>query len=467
MSEPAATGRKIFTLAEVARSIERVIRKNFTGSYWVKAEIARMNFYPKSGHCYPDLVEKKDGKVIAQMHATIWASYYAALTRKFKDATKEALRDGMTVLFLAKVEFHASHGLQLNILDIDTDFSLGQMAREKMETIERLKKEGIFDCNKKLALALLPKRIAIISVQTSKGYHDLMSILEDKQRGYKFSHLLFPALLQGDHAVQSICNQLWTIRRYANCFDAALIIRGGGGDIGLSCYDNYALAKEVALFPIPVITGIGHSTNETVVEMVANQNKITPTEVAYFLIQRFDDFSARVNEMNDTIISYAEKLLAEENNRLSGNIRHFKNNTQRLVEKNKFILQSIGKDLHREIRAFIAGRRKNLWEATYNLRYKPRQKFSSERTRLGNFVKFLYVHSRQVIRNGKGRVENMESKVKLLEPANVLKRGYSITFHNGKAVKDAGILKKGELIKTRLHHGSFKSKIESIQRDGE
>ncbi len=457
-SSPA---KKHFTLLEVARSIEKTIREKFTGRYWVKAEIAKLNYYPKSGHCYPELVEKKDGKVLAQMRSTIWASYFNAITRKFNQATKEELREGMTVMLLAKVEFHPSHGMQLNVLDIDTDYSLGQMAREKNETIARLKKEGIFDSNKKIAFPLLPKRIAIISVQTSKGFHDLMSILEKNDWGYKFSHLLFPALLQGDHAAQSIRRQLWNIKRHAAHFDVALIIRGGGGDIGLSCYDNYELAKDVALLPIPVITGIGHSTNETVVEMIANQNKITPTDVAYFLIQQFHNFAARVQTAMDTVAGYAENLLSDEQQRLDGQIRHFKSNTQRLIDRNKFSLQSSAQNIERISRSFLNNQRRDLRESAYKLKYKPVQKVSDERIALNGWAKLLALHGRQTMKNESSRLATFETKVKLLEPRNVLKRGYSITSHNGKVVKDAGALKAGEIIQTEFYNGKIESKIES------
>jgi len=467
MQEPAQTSRKLFTLSEVARSIERVIRKNFSGRYWVKAEIAKLNYYPKSGHCYPDLVEKKDGKVLAQMRATIWGSYYLALTKKFKDATKEELKEGMMVLVLAKVEFHATHGLQLNILDIDTDFSLGQMAREKMETIERLKQEGIFESNKKLPFPLLPKRLAIISVQTSKGYHDLMSIVEGNQWGYKFSHLLFAALLQGDHAVQSIRGQLWKIRQYAKYFDAALLIRGGGGDIGLSCYDNYELAKDVALFPIPVITGIGHSTNETVVEMVASQNKITPTDVGYFLIQQFHNFSIRVKESQDIIVDSAEKLLSAERERLNGALKQFKSNTMQLVKENGFHLESLAQDVKRNAQVLISSKKNRLYETAYSLRFKPIEKMRHEQSSLANFGKMLAMHLRQFLKNESGKLATFEAKVKLLEPRNVLRRGYSITYHNGKAVRDAAAVKPSDIITTELLHGKIKSRIESTEPDGE
>ncbi|MCD4747522.1 MAG: exodeoxyribonuclease VII large subunit [Bacteroidales bacterium] len=317
------TKRKYYTLVDIANSLKSIISKNYTGKYWVKAEMAKLNHYPKSGHCYPDLVEKKDSIIKAQMRAIIWSGDYNKISKKFKEVTKESLRDGMTVLFLAKINFHQIYGISLNILDIEPSFTLGEMARQKREIIERLKREGIFENNKKLPFPLLPKRLAIISVETSKGYSDFINIIKRNSWNYKFFTFLFPALLQGDKAAESIKLQLKIINKCIKHFDVVLIIRGGGGDIGLNCYDNYTLAKEVALFPIPVITGIGHSTNETVVEMVSCQNKITPTDVAYFLIQKFHNFSVYIEELQNKIVDYAEKKISDENKRLNENIKLF------------------------------------------------------------------------------------------------------------------------------------------------
>src|SRR5690606_19191775 len=199
----------------------------------------------------------------------------------------------------------------LRILDIDPSFSLGELTKEKQESINRLVKEEIFDLNKELIFPLLPKRLAIISVETSKGLADFLKIIENNIWNYKFEYQLFPALLQGDKAPASILSQLKNIREnYSSC-DAVALIRGGGGDIGLTCYNNYLLASELAQFPLPILTGIGHATNETVSEMVAFKNAITPSELADFLIQRFHQFAVPVLEAEDFLIKKVPSLIQE------------------------------------------------------------------------------------------------------------------------------------------------------------
>lgn len=457
---------KYYSLFELATSLQSVIEKTYKRAYWVKAEIAKLNYYPKSGHCYPDLVDKKEGKVLAQMRAIIWAGTYTDITRKFKDATKEEMKEGMTILFLVKVSFHPNHGLSLNILDIEPSFTLGEMAREKTATIERLKKEGIFDRNKKLDIPLLPKNLAIISVETSKGYHDFINIINGNNWGYYFHTTLFPALLQGDSAVKSLTGQLNAVKAVSERFDVVLIIRGGGGDVGLNCYDNYLLAKEVATFPLPVLTGIGHSTNETVTEMVANQNLITPTDVAYFLIGKFHNFSVRVQDAEKKISAYSNEMLTFENQKLSEVTRLFRSLTQNLLMQNKHILNEFETELQNKSGIFIANRKRYLNNIRLQLKYKPSDVLKDGYGKLTVLSALLNIRSKQILKNHNNGIERIAEKVRLLEPTNILKRGYSITTHNGKPVKDVRELKKGETIKTEIYNGSMESKIEKTNYYG-
>jgi exodeoxyribonuclease VII large subunit len=282
--------RKVFSLLEVARSISKTIADRYTSSFWVKAELLKLNHYPRSGHCYPDLVEKSAGSVVAQVRSNLWKSDYNQINRRFLEVTGEPLKDGINILLQARIQYDPIHGLSLQILDIDPGFTMGEMLREKLDTIKKLKEEGLFERNKTLPFPLLPKRVAVISVETSKGYSDFRKKIDENPYGFHFFYMLFPSLLQGDGAVPELKRQLNRIRIVKDHFDVVAIIRGGGGDLGLSCYDNYELAKEVALFPLPVLAGIGHSTNETVVQMVAFKNNITPTDLADYLIRKFSDF---------------------------------------------------------------------------------------------------------------------------------------------------------------------------------
>jgi len=302
----------------------------------------------------------------------IWKDDFERINRKFISITKEPIKDGITILLYCRINFDALYGLSLRIIDIDPLFTLGELERERQETIKKIKEEGLWDKNKKLKLPLLPQRLAIVSVQTSKGYSDFMNIIQQEEKNYKIFTFLFPSLLQGDNAVESMILSLDTIELVKEHFDAVLIMRGGGGDIGLSCYNNYNLVKRIATFPLPVLTGIGHSTNETVSEMVSNRNSITPTDLADFILSCFKSFDDNLNELKHKL---------------------FLNSTKRIEREEQILNQ-------------------------YN----------------------------QVL--------------KLLDPKNLLKRGYSISYLNDKIVKSSLELKEGDELITLFSDGKVKSIVE-------
>ena len=461
---PQTEGNKqIYSLLEITQSISRVISRAFPASYWVTAEIAKLNFYPKSGHCYPDLVEKQNGQVKTQIRANIWSGQFNQINRKFREVTGEVLKDGMKVLFLARVSFHEHYGLALNILDAEPSFTLGEMAREKQANIQRLKKEGLFDENKKRHFPLLPKRIAVISVETSKGYHDFLKVIQNNAWGYRFSIHLFPALLQGDGAVRSIGLQLRDIAKQKEQFDVVCIIRGGGGDVGLNAYDNYYLAKEVARFPLPVITGIGHSTNETIVQMVAFANKITPTEAGHFLLQAFHNFSNRVETAENNLQRSTMRQMEAQRVHLGQLIRILQIHTMNLLNHQDTNLQHLVKSTEQAALRLLIKGRKRLNEATMKLQLRPQQQLQKARQELLQKQNMLQIYSAQRQKDAFSRLELLENKVQLLKPENVLKRGYSITYINGKALKVSTDVNTGDSITTQLHQGKVESVITKIK----
>ena len=408
--------RRVYTLSQVGKSLETVIAKNYTGAYYIKAEIIKLNFYPRTGHCYPELVEKEGDTIKAQMRAVIWSSNLESINERFRTITGEPLKEGITILCLATIEYSGKYGLALHIQDIEPSYTLGEMAKNKVQTINRLKKEGLFDANKMVPMPLLPKRIAIISIETSKGYSDFTITLNQNEYGYKFSYTLFPSLLQGDKAVGTMTKQLDEIEKQKDKFDCVVIIRGGGGDVGLSCYDNYDLSRRVAEFPLPIISGIGHSTNVTVVEMVSHETKITPTEVAYYFIQRFRNFDERLQQWQQALAQYALNLLKDERMKL-----------QQTESRRQQLAQMVLINKRRDVE---------------------------------NLQQLLPILSRQLLSREKEKVARMENSVALLHPRNILKRGFSVTFLNGKPVTKATALKTGDELVTQLHEGEVRSRVE-------
>ncbi|MBO4481194.1 MAG: exodeoxyribonuclease VII large subunit [Bacteroidales bacterium] len=408
--------RRVYTLSQVGKSLETVIAKNYTGAYYIKAEIIKLNFYPRTGHCYPELVEKEGDTIKAQMRAIIWSSNLEPINERFRTITGEPLKEGITILCLATIEYSGKYGLALHIQDIEPSYTLGEMAKNKVQTINRLKKEGLFDANKMVPMPLLPKRIAIISIETSKGYSDFTITLNQNEYGYKFSYTLFPSLLQGDKAVDTMTKQLDEIEKQKDKFDCVVIIRGGGGDVGLSCYDNYDLSRRVAEFPLPIISGIGHSTNVTVVEMVSHETKITPTEVAYYFIQRFRNFDERLQQWQQALAQYALNLLKDERMKL-----------QQTESRRQQLAQMVLINKRRDVE---------------------------------NLQQLLPILSRQLLSREKEKVARMENSVALLHPRNILKRGFSVTLLNGKPVTKATALKTGDELVTQLHEGEVRSRVE-------
>lgn len=459
----SSSEKKYYSLLEITRSLESVIQKTYTRSYWVKAEIAKLNYYTHSGHCYPELVEKLDGKVLAQIRSTIWAGNFDRINKKFREITRENLDEGMTVLFLAKLGFHPVYGISLNISDIEPSFTLGELTREKTASIERLKKEGLFFNNKNRSLPLLTKRIAIISVETSKGYKDFTQILSPNDWGYGFFQMLFPALLQGEGAVKSIKTQLLRIRETIDHFDVVVIIRGGGGDIGLSSFDDYSLAKAVATFPIPVLSGIGHATNETVVEMVAHANKITPTDLAYFLIQQFHNFSVRLQNAQKSLFELTAEMIQTEKQRTKENSRSFHYFTRNLINTHRSVLASSAQKLERNVRESLNKEKNYLSEVGAHLSHQPFQLLNNSKHQLLNLQKELAIFSQHKIKSANNQLELLDEKVNLLKPENILKRGYSITSFNGKPIRDVQQLAKNNIVETSFFKGKIKSRIESIE----
>ncbi len=412
--------KTIFSLLEVTKSIQKTMADRYKNSYWIKAEMNKLNYYSHSGHAYPELVEKKDGKVIAQIKANLWKDDYKLINSKFLNTLNEPLKDGIKILFLATISFDPVYGLSLRILDIDPSYTLGDLEREKQESIKRLLHEGIFDRNKSLPLPLLPQRIAIISVESSKGYADFLEVIKNNPWNYAFFHMLFPSILQGDKAVVSIRHQLNRIRKVRRHFDVVAIIRGGGGDIGLSCYNHYELAKDICLFPIPVITGIGHATNETVSEMVSFSNAITPTKIAEYLVQKFHNFSVPVQRARESLVAKSRNLLFHEGMKVQSEAKLFRSVTQNILADQHHVIQSQSRSIRQ--------------------------------------------HATFMFRQQNEKIRSLEKEMQHLSPDNILKRGYSITMLNGKAIKSSIMLGTGDIIETRLHEGQVSSIIQESSK---
>jgi exodeoxyribonuclease VII large subunit len=455
--------KTIFSLLEVTQSIQRTLSERYKSAFWVKAEMNKLNLYRQSGHCYPELVEKKDGKIIAQLKACLWREDYQKVNASFQAVLNEPLKDGIKILFLAKLMFDPAHGLSLWIIDVDPAYTLGDLEREKQDTIRLLKENGLFDRNKTLHLPLLPKRIAIISVETSKGFADFTKVLGSNPWGYHFSLTLFPSLLQGDNAVSSIRHQLRRIKKVKEYFDVVAIIRGGGGDVGLTCYNNYDLAFEIATFPLPVITGIGHATNETVSEMISFTNAITPTKLAEFLLQTFHNFSVPVNDAQRKIADRANQILTNSKNAFRSEIKLFRSVTENMLMSHQNDVETISQSLVQQSRSVFRTEGQRLSVLRVNVSRAADLAWKDTERELilvaRSFRKDLVLWLAKLHL----QIDGIEKNVSNMSPEKVLQRGFSITFLNGKALRSSDDVREGDLVHTQLGRGEVKSRIERIE----
>jgi exodeoxyribonuclease VII large subunit len=458
---------EIFTLKQVATSIQKAINERYSRLYWVKAEMYKLNYTPK-GHCYPELVEKEDGKLVADMRGQIWKANYERISKNFVDIVKEPLRDGMTLLFQVKITFHPLYGMSLDIFDIDPTFALGELHKEREETLKRLTKEGIINANKSLSFPLLPKRVAIISVESSKGLSDFYSVIKENQWGYNYFFMLFTAQLNGDPAITAIQHQLSRIEKVKDHFDIVCIIRGGGGEIGLSCYNNYELSKAIATFPLPVLTGIGHSTNTTVSEMVAYRNAITPTELADFLVQSFHNFSVPVKEAQRSVLQVTKTTLKNAKEVLVQEIRVFKGETSNLIQGFKHQLKDHSKNLLVNSNIRFYEEKRHLFSKNEQLKNGVTALHQTQKLVLNHLVEnlkkgkqsllyttqnvlddtriFLYQSVPKRFDKELLELQGLEKNIRLVDPIQVLRRGYSISMLNGRTISAENPVKLGDKI---------------------
>lgn len=476
--------RSVFTLKQVVSSIRKTLEERYQSLYWVKAEMHKLNKYP-SGHCFPELVQKEDDKIVAQINGSIWKHNFERINKTFEEVVKEPLQEGTTLLMQVRITFHETFGLSLQILDIDPNFTLGELQRERQETLLKLQKEGILNLNQQLDFPLLPKRIAIVSADTSKGLSDFRKVIEHNINGYQFFQYLFPAYLQGDVAIPSIIEQLEKIKKVKHHFDIVVLVRGGGGEVGLSCYNNYELCKAIATFPLPVLTGIGHSTNLTVAELVAFRNAITPTELADFLIGTFFELDLFLQDATKVITTKSKNLFNVSRNQLENSIRYFKSITNNKIGEIKNELLTQQNAIHNKTKFRLLKERENLNQIPNRIRKswknivdgnilkfeRIKEKLNRESNltfknnieKIHNLKELLKRNTIQLIDKNKLQIIQNEKHIQLVDPINVLKRGYSITLFNEKSISEENKPKEEEIIKIKTFHFEIDTKVKSIK----
>jgi len=405
-----------FSLFELNEYIRRVFALNFQEAIWVRCEIAQIN--ASRGHYYLNLIEKSETQetIVAQSSAIIWASTYRKLRREHKKTLDDLLQNGVAVLLKAKIDFDERYGLKLLIEAIDPSYTMGQMELKRQAILETLLKQGLLEVNRQIPLPPVIQRIAIISSESAAGLQDYLNHIAINAYGYQLSNQLFPAAMQGANVEKEVLLQLKKIKLLKENYDAVIIIRGGGSKLDLAAFDNLALGKAVAQFPLPVFVGIGHEIDETILDKVAHTSLKTPTAVADFLINRILHFESMIIECKNFIHNAANYRIQEENGQL--------NYLKRMIQ-----LQS-----------------KNQLKAANTTFLQVQQR--------------LPLAARNNLTLAKNNLAQLEKVCQLLAPETALKRGFSITTANGKVVTKKSQVKKGDTLVTQLLKDTIKSTVD-------
>ena len=430
-----SSSKKIVTLYELNRLVSKVIESEMPSEYWVEAELSECR--ESRGHCYMELIQKDERTAtpIAKASAKCWANKWMLIRPGFERTTGQRLHAGMKVLLKVFAQFHEAYGFSWIVTDIDPTYTLGDMARKRQEIIRQLKEEGVFDLQKELQLPLFCQRIAVISSETAAGYGDFCNQLADNPYGFQFHTRLFPAIMQGEGVEQSIINALNRI--YNGQFDCVVIIRGGGATSDMSGFDTLALAENVANFPLPIITGIGHDRDESILDMVSHIRVKTPTAAAALLIDHLKTILDAINESQTRLTHYAQQKLSTLHSQLS----------------------TIAETLPRFFSTVKTRQEARLDALNSRLINHAQQRIINGKLSLVNIENHLPLLLDRRLMAEQHRLQLIEEKTKNLDPALLLKRGYSITLHNGKAVRSPQQLQSGDEIETRLANGSIRSVV--------
>ena len=425
------------SLFELNALVRKSVKLCLPDEYWVQAELSdvRTNY---SGHCYLEFVQKdpRGNALVAKARGMIWSNIYSMLKPYFERETGQAFTSGIKVLVKVTVDFHELYGYSLTVIDIDPAYTLGDMARRRKEIIRRLEEEGVLTLNKELDMPLLPQRVAVISSATAAGYGDFCNQLLNNADGLVFYPHLFAAVMQGDKVEASVIAALNAIYKEADRWDVVVIIRGGGATSDLSGFDTYDLAANCVQFPLPIITGIGHERDDTVIDMVSHTRVKTPTAAAEFLINRMRETASDL----ERYITYFHQTIPER-------IAHSKERLEQWVARIPARVQMrLQHERFRQER--MAVRMNTAWQ-TRLLREEYRLKLEQ---RLATAIDARLQRERH-------RLQLAQSQVEAASPELLLKRGYSLTLKDGKAVTDASALHSGDVLTTRVAKGEFKSKV--------
>ncbi len=428
--------KKHFSLRELQLAVRERLSEAFPLPVWVAAEISEMKVN-YSGHCYLELVEKggANGVPAAKASAVIWRSHYGPIATYFASQTGEKLAVGMKVLVRVTISYHELYGLSFQIQDIDPTYTVGDWEQQRQQTIARLQEEGVWDMNRELGVPHVPQRVAVVSSANAAGYQDFCK--EIARSPYRVELTLFDAFMQGNGAEDSIIEALGRVADRADEFDVVALIRGGGSQSDLACFNSYRLCAHVAQFPLPIVTGIGHDKDESVADMVAAQRLKTPTAVAAWINEQLTEFDGELEALGEAVERCARELLTSERQRLERNAAMIATQSIGATRRLELTLERYRSELRRLSLALVADERNRVVSREENLHRATDYFVRSERERLSAVSQAVAAH----------------------DPQRIMALGFAVVSLDGRALSDARQVEIGEQVSIRLAKGKLKAKI--------
>ncbi|MFI3297928.1 MAG: exodeoxyribonuclease VII large subunit [bacterium] len=429
---------KALTVSELGLLIRECLKTTLLDEIWVTAEVHSITHHP-SGHCYLELIEKEKNKesIVAKQRATIWSYTFRELHQNFIATTGSPLKVGMNILVAVSVEYHPLFGMSLNVKNIDPNYTLGALQQRRNEIINSLKQRGIIDRNKGLQISSLVKRIAIISSESAAGYTDFIEQLHRNQYGFTYSTTLFAATMQGEQTENSVCAALNLIKQQLDKFDIVVIIRGGGASSDLQAFDSEIIAEECALFPLPIISGIGHARDLSILDLVAYKSVKTPTAAAEFIL------SLSVENL---------QLLNSLSERMEGSVmRQLQNSRLQFASLMQRMPQSVLINIHNHAR--------EIYKFESKIKNSTQITLEKNRNNIELFDRTFKIYCTAILKRNRRLLELLNTKIDLLNPQNILKKGYSYTLVNNQTATSIKDINVNDEITTILADGKIISRV--------
>jgi len=449
------------SLSELTLLIKETIDVSFAEFYTIVAEVNQFSVN-YSGHAYLQLVEKdpNSNSVIANIRAMIWANKFRMIQAYFQSVTGSEISDGIKIMAKVEVNYHPVYGMGLVIHDIDPAYTLGDIEKRRQEIINQLEEDGIIEMNKSISFPIVPQRIAVISSATAAGYGDFLDHLNNNQFGYKFRHKLFKTVMQGDKTEKSIIDSLDNIFNEIDSFDIVVIIRGGGSKLDLSAFDSYDIALNIAQFPLPILTGIGHQRDLSIADIVSHKSLKTPTAVADFIVSKTNNFDIMLTEKFEHISDIITENISFNENKISLLRNELKSSVSEYIHKKQIKLQEEKQFLKFSTNNFLSKKVNKLNESKSTLSLMSKNKISEKIVETEQKYSVLKNNIKHTLITEIGKLNVIKAKLDSHDPQHILNMGFSLTSQNGKIIKSINNLKSGDKIQTQFKDGLIESFIE-------